>query len=118
MEEDLGVVILPIFVGDVEVRNIHIDLDACVNLTIVIVVQRIGDLKKKTTMKILQMIDKTSRKLVGIIKDVMVNHKKISISYGIHGSAYRGRSENTSHCAFNFKPPLAFSGLGLIIVIC
>lgn len=55
-----------------------IDLGASVNLIPLTVVQNIDDLKIEPIMTKFQMADKTSRKLVGIIKDFMIKIENFS----------------------------------------
>lgn len=63
---------LPISIGDVEFENSLIDLGANVNVIPLLVVRKFGDLRIEQTMRTLQMVDKTCRKLVGTIKDVLI----------------------------------------------
>ncbi|XP_058746828.1 uncharacterized protein LOC131619784 [Vicia villosa] len=71
-ETDPRIVVLHVSICNMEIGNVLVDLGASDNIMPLSVVARIGHLQVKPYARDLEMVDKTCRKLVGAIKDVLI----------------------------------------------
>ncbi|XP_050895557.1 uncharacterized protein LOC127102199 [Lathyrus oleraceus] len=78
-EKDPGRVTLSITIGNVNVGKTLIDLDAIINLILLLVVKWIVDLDMKHTNMTLQLAEKSITRPSGIIEDVLVKVDKFML---------------------------------------
>lgn len=74
--DDLGSVTLPIIVENINFDKALIDLGSSINLLSISAIRKIGNLDLKPTTMMLQLANKSIRKPVGIVQDVVVKLKK------------------------------------------
>jgi len=75
--KDLGVVTIPCSIGEVVVGKALIDLGASINLMLLSMCQRLGEIEITPTRVTLQLADRSITKPYGVIEDVLVKVKHL-----------------------------------------